>query len=854
MGRPPRRSRGLIAVLAAVLALAGLALAAPAVHADEDFDLERLAGATRFDTAAVIARATVPAGASEAIVASGRNFPDALAANYLAGVRGAPILLSEPGDVPPATMSALADLGVQRVTLVGGGAVLSPAVAAELEAASLTVERIAGDTRYDTAERIARTPGADAVGTLVGDRTAIVANGANFVDALVAGPVAYAAGFPIALSPGTVLGADAQQTLVTLEIDRVLIVGGTAAVSAAAEDEIEALGITTQRLAGPSRYATAGAVAEFARSQLGFVATHVDVATGLAFPDAIAGGPHAGVATAPIVLAGSVPAATCESLAAVAETLTSGHVFGGTAAVSEADELGLEACGGSGGTNQDFDVTPDDAVDVRVGSLPQVTARSFGDVTEVRVALVECDAVALAGGIVTFGDENGDGKADGLGSSPVATIGSVDGQSVGADAVSDVATGDDVAITVRADASGCVRVVVHADPDADDALDIDGDGRPTEEFGLSGALDVYEIAAVALDPSEALRPLGAAHTLTGQLLDAGDGADPAPAAGVTVRLVVERIVTPLLLPGGCTNPLNITEAVTQVQGATDATGLATLAYSGPADPSAGDDDAVIDCLTAFADLDGDGTAGDDEPTTTGTVTWDDAPSVVSALEIVPDAITGPVGTTLTGVFLVRDQYGDRVANADITAELFRAAAPMPLGVSVVTSDPDGEVAYEFAGPTVQADDVVVICVEDPDDDNDRCDLVDDDHPDNDADGPNAQVALYWMRSPTDAVETAHDSCVLAVGDDLVDVEDAADGRNLRFGHGPTDIYRIVTAQGLIVNTDPVIPADFDAAVSAGDRVHVEHRANGTNVITLVDDDDCDRAVLLGEPSTDGEPG
>ncbi|HAM22368.1 MAG TPA: hypothetical protein DCQ04_08845, partial [Actinobacteria bacterium] len=79
-----------------------------------------------------------------------------------------------------------------------------------------------------------------------GKRTAIIATGSSFADALAVGPVAYD-GIPLILTDGTTLSADAKGALTDNDITQVIIIGGTAAVSDAVKTSIEALGIFTGR-------------------------------------------------------------------------------------------------------------------------------------------------------------------------------------------------------------------------------------------------------------------------------------------------------------------------------------------------------------------------------------------------------------------------------------------------------------------------------------------------------------------------------------------------------------------------------------------------------------------------------
>lgn len=104
----------------AVYVLGGTGAISEAV-ADEvralGIEVIRIAGATRYDTAAQIATTIFSNGATEVLVATGSNFPDAL----VAGALGLPILLlPAPDAVPPSITGAVGTLGAQVITIMGG--------------------------------------------------------------------------------------------------------------------------------------------------------------------------------------------------------------------------------------------------------------------------------------------------------------------------------------------------------------------------------------------------------------------------------------------------------------------------------------------------------------------------------------------------------------------------------------------------------------------------------------------------------------------------------------------------------------------------------------------------------------
>ena len=109
------RSRALVgSALAASIGLAGLTMAATPANA-EPAEIIRIAGATRYGTAAEAAVTAYPSGATNVVLASGEAFPDALSAGGYAGSLDAPILLTPQGSVAEETLAALGELEADNV-------------------------------------------------------------------------------------------------------------------------------------------------------------------------------------------------------------------------------------------------------------------------------------------------------------------------------------------------------------------------------------------------------------------------------------------------------------------------------------------------------------------------------------------------------------------------------------------------------------------------------------------------------------------------------------------------------------------------------------------------------------------
>ncbi len=203
----------------------------------------RVEGPTRFHTAAAIAEAFPADG--EALLVEGinadpaRGWPDALAASALGGTAGVPVLLTAADALPEATADALA--GRSSVTVVGGTAAVSQAVATEVEGIAGTVERIAGATRTETARLVAE----EALARGASAEVVWLATAAAFPDGLVAGAAAATEGGVLLLVDRDALPADAPAAAFLAAhreaLSRIRIAGGVAAVSDAVREAVTAL-------------------------------------------------------------------------------------------------------------------------------------------------------------------------------------------------------------------------------------------------------------------------------------------------------------------------------------------------------------------------------------------------------------------------------------------------------------------------------------------------------------------------------------------------------------------------------------------------------------------------------------
>ena len=362
---PNRRRRWVSAAVATIVTAASLGVSAGSAGAAAvEAQSERLWGASRYETAVDIAEAYVEdqggnrSRVDTVILTSGadEHFGYALTAPALARRHNAPLLLTEPHRLTPATQRFVQRYGIQTVYILGDTDVVSVAAQNSVDLLpGVSTVRIADSDHYTTAVAVAQqagpSPGEPGAYRSEG-RTVLIATGETFADALAAGPLAYRGEHPILLTPGQALHPAVSQFLRSSRAAHAVILGGTSAVSVEVERELRALGLSTDRLWGTDRFGTATAIAEVLLSaespQPCFDGGEVGLANAWRPPDAIASGPLLGHRCAPVLLTDqqALSAATGQFLAS-SKHLTGdidGDVriatLGGTAAVSTAAAAG----------------------------------------------------------------------------------------------------------------------------------------------------------------------------------------------------------------------------------------------------------------------------------------------------------------------------------------------------------------------------------------------------------------------------------------------------------------------------------------------------------------------------------
>ncbi|MBN2841025.1 MAG: cell wall-binding repeat-containing protein [Coriobacteriia bacterium] len=272
-----------------------------------------VAGADRYATAVEASKKAFPdpQKADIVVLATGENWPDALGGTALAGAVNGPLLLTRPNALPAEVIAEITRLEPKRAYVLGGTAAVSDDVLDDI--AALTeldiATRLDGADRYWTAIKIAAE--VKAMRGSEYDGTAFLCTGENFPDALAAAPVAAANGWPIYLTPPDDLPADVATAMLTNDwggnpSNHGYIIGGTAVVSEAVEDELDDVdGLPVagyMRIWGANRYETAAEVATIGFNGLGMLMSRPALATGENFPDALAGGVLQGNDCSPLLL------------------------------------------------------------------------------------------------------------------------------------------------------------------------------------------------------------------------------------------------------------------------------------------------------------------------------------------------------------------------------------------------------------------------------------------------------------------------------------------------------------------------------------------------------------------------
>ncbi|ARC84441.1 cell wall binding repeat 2 family protein [Clostridium argentinense CDC 2741] len=155
-----------------VLGLLGVSLLrfAPEVKAEANdgftkssygYNMKRLEGSDRFETAIAVSNEFKRLSdknnekVENVVLANAFDYPDSIASAPLSKIYNAPLLLTEKDKLNSKTEVQLKKLKIKKVFIVGGVGVVSQNVENKLKSMGITVERLAGENRYQTSLKIA---------------------------------------------------------------------------------------------------------------------------------------------------------------------------------------------------------------------------------------------------------------------------------------------------------------------------------------------------------------------------------------------------------------------------------------------------------------------------------------------------------------------------------------------------------------------------------------------------------------------------------------------------------------------------------------------------------------------------
>lgn len=185
--------------------------------------VERVAGDDRYGTAAALA-SYYPSGVTRVYLASGEDFPDALAGAALSGARGEPLLLTRHDRLDSTTLQQLDRLDPGQVVVLGGSTTVSKAVVDRAAGyATGGAKRLAGTDRYQTSAAIAEqfSPPSS---------PAYVAAGTTYPDALVGSALAGRKSVPLVLTAPDQVTSGTARALQHGEPETMVVLGGATVI------------------------------------------------------------------------------------------------------------------------------------------------------------------------------------------------------------------------------------------------------------------------------------------------------------------------------------------------------------------------------------------------------------------------------------------------------------------------------------------------------------------------------------------------------------------------------------------------------------------------------------------------
>lgn len=264
--------------------------------------VKKLKGADRFETAIKISQSGWTKSDTVVIVnGEDKSMVDGLTATPLASVKNSPILLSSNDKLPQKTVEELKRLNPSEVIVIGGNNSMPNSVVEAIKAVNskISVQRIGGDTRYQTSINIAKEI----------DKTNNVSKlyigaGNGEADSLSIASLAGKEKTPIVLTQKDGVDNEAEQFIKSNKVSNIYFIGGVEKISNKAIEQVGKIAnkdISNNRVAGQTRQETNAKVIDkfYSQSKLdGVVVANQDKLI-----DALAVGPLAAKNNSPVILA-----------------------------------------------------------------------------------------------------------------------------------------------------------------------------------------------------------------------------------------------------------------------------------------------------------------------------------------------------------------------------------------------------------------------------------------------------------------------------------------------------------------------------------------------------------------------
>ena len=194
----------------------------------KDYFVKRIYGKNREATAAAIAKETISHSNSVFLAKGYGVLADALTIGPVSGLNKTPVLLTNGDEVSTVTLTAMKELGVTEVILLGGELAIKSSVEEQLK--DYKVKRISGATREGTALAIAET-------FFEKPENAIIANGYTYADALVGGYLGVINNSPILLAKVNEISTSTLKFM-GKNTKKVFVLGGDSVISGTVFTEI----------------------------------------------------------------------------------------------------------------------------------------------------------------------------------------------------------------------------------------------------------------------------------------------------------------------------------------------------------------------------------------------------------------------------------------------------------------------------------------------------------------------------------------------------------------------------------------------------------------------------------------